>query len=265
MAERRKLGVVFIVCAVAAIIVVGGALWRLSRDGGAGPAGNDAIVTVIFALAGLAAALAFIWVRIDLRVLSPLERLQRELDTILQSAPDRPVELAAPGVLVPLIARIDQLVTRADMARRDVASSVAAATGQLADERERLAAILRNLSEGVIVCTTDHRVLLFNDAARRTLAAEERLGLGRPIFDALGEDALRQAFAQLSGEPGDPYRPVEIEIEIEARATGETHAARMAAVVDLNGTVEGYVLSFAGTMAAERPSRSRPIRPRRKK
>ncbi len=85
---------------------------------------------------------------------------------------------------------VNALAERAERAEREVEVRVAAARAELATERDRLAAVLADLENPVIVCTRDGLVLLHNDAARAALGSENYLGVGRSVFAVLDRDDL---------------------------------------------------------------------------
>jgi DNA polymerase-3 subunit epsilon len=248
MRERRKFAAMVAGVGLAAIAVVGGALLRLKESG----AENDqAVAVIVFALAGLAAALALIWARVDLKLFRPVQQLQRDLDTILHAEPGRAVDLPVPGVLEDLVERIDALISRDDIARREMAHTIASATDRLQDVQDRLAAILRDLSEGVVVSSIDHRILLFNDAARRTLPRGEALGVGRRTEEFIEKETLDQLFVRIGQNDQGDSGPVEATLP-------SIGVIRMATVTDPSRELEGYVFTFPGKApdAKERAGKS---------
>jgi len=250
MRERRRLAQLCALVWLVAVAILAGVVLRLV-DGRAPP--DDLAIVLLVAAAGLGAALALLWARIDRRVLGPVERLEREIDTILHAEPDRALELAEPGAIEALAGRAASLAARGDRARRELGAAVAATTGRLEDERSRLAAVLRDLSEGVVLCDASHRVLLFNDAARHALGAPAALGLGRKLFDAVADGDPAARFEALRDAGPDARTPVEMVFNGKP--------ARMAAVVEPDGAVIGYVLSFAGAPPPEGAGVSLPPRP----
>ena len=85
---------------------------------------------------------------------------------------------------------INALAERAERAERDVAAQVEVARHEVATERDRLAAVLAELENPVIVCTRDGLVLLLNDAARAACGTAGYLGVGRSVFSVLDRDDL---------------------------------------------------------------------------
>jgi DNA polymerase-3 subunit epsilon len=87
---------------------------------------------------------------------------------------------------------IGELVRQRAQLRGDVAAQVQHASRSVEQERSRLAALMSELTQSVVVCNLDGRVLLYNNRARvqfRTLsqtptlsAGAELIGLGRSIY-----------------------------------------------------------------------------------
>ena len=68
-------------------------------------------------------------------------------------------------------------------ARREVAAATAIGTQEIEEQKARLETVLRELSEGVLVCDGEARILLYNPAAVKLLPNREALGLGRSLYD----------------------------------------------------------------------------------
>ena len=63
------------------------------------------------------------------------------------------------------------LAQQRDQLQADIASAVAQASQGVAEERNRLAALMSELSQSVVVCNLDGRVLLYNQRARQQMQA----------------------------------------------------------------------------------------------
>jgi DNA polymerase-3 subunit epsilon len=85
--------------------------------------------------------------------------------------------------------------------KQDVEGKIAASQASLDEERTRLAALMSELPNGVIVCNTDGQILLYNQQAQELMksdpqasAGEDKsqglLGLGRSIFSILDRDPI---------------------------------------------------------------------------
>jgi len=87
---------------------------------------------------------------------------------------------------------INQLTDQRDSLQHDVASKISEARGLVEEERRRLATLLAELAQSVIVCNLDGRILLYNNRARLLFQASERalVGLGRSIFGVLERNLI---------------------------------------------------------------------------
>ena len=111
-----------------------------------------------------------------------------------------------------LAGAVNALVQQRDALRADMAMRVAEASRAVEQERNRLAALMAELTQSVVVCNLDGRVLLFNARARlqfRALAASQQgsaaadksiggaeaqgLGLGRSIYGVLDRRLVAHA------------------------------------------------------------------------
>ncbi len=101
-----------------------------------------------------------------------------------------------------LAAAINALAARHSALAADVESREARARAGAEAERERLAAIVSQLSQGVIVCRSDGEILLYNDSARRLLettgvAGAPRLALGRSLHGWIDRPLIDHALSML--------------------------------------------------------------------
>jgi DNA polymerase-3 subunit epsilon len=102
-----------------------------------------------------------------------------------------------------LAAAINALVAQRDALRREIGQRVAEGSREVEQERSRLAALMAELTQSVVVCSLDGRILLFNARARlqfRALAGAdgliggaEPLGLNRSIYGVLDRALVAHA------------------------------------------------------------------------
>ncbi len=121
-------------------------------------------------------------------------RLAEQLQVVLNDASTRemPVDTAAMGSGSRSLAlNVNELIRQRGALRDDIAEKVREASREVEQERSRLAALMSELTQSVVVCNLDGRVLLFNARARlqfRALAegpvvgGAELLSLGRSIY-----------------------------------------------------------------------------------
>lgn len=108
---------------------------------------------------------------------------------------------AAP--FAPLIEALNGLAAQIESLRTASTQALQEARAEVSAERNRLAILLEDLSEGVLVCTLDGRILLYNRSASQLLHSEDAasssglIGLGRSIFATLDRNAITHALDQV--------------------------------------------------------------------
>jgi DNA polymerase-3 subunit epsilon len=124
-------------------------------------------------------------------------RIARAANGVAPMASDGAEELAQ------LALEIDRLAEDRRRLRGDSDARVREALTRLEEERNRLAALMSELVEGVLVCNAEGRILLYNEQARALFddgagtAAATLVGLGRSIFSLIGRDQVVHALEKL--------------------------------------------------------------------
>ena len=131
-------------------------------------------------------------------------RLLEHAQTALASNVDREIE-SPPGnaALLGLAAVINQLVAARATLRQDIEQKVREASREIEQERSRLAALMSELTQSVVVCNLEGRILLYNNQARLQFKAlsgaptvaggAELMGLGRSIYAVLDPKLVAHA------------------------------------------------------------------------
>ncbi len=131
-------------------------------------------------------------------------RLNEQAQVFLSTDVKR--ELSADGAAADVQAlaqTINELARQRDQLKDDIAAEVAQASRSILQERNRLAALMSELTQSVVVCNLDGRVLLYNNRARmqfRTLSdapalagGAELIGLGRSIYTVFDRKLVAHA------------------------------------------------------------------------
>ena len=147
---------------------------------------------LLAALAAAGAAAAVVQALLRRWVAAPA-RLLEQAQVLLATDVQR--TLAVPEGSAPvqgLAQAINTLAAQRDGLRADIAQQVAAASRGVEQERNRLAALMSELAQSVVVCNLDGRILLYNNRARLQFRAlsdspqlaggAELIGLGRSIY-----------------------------------------------------------------------------------
>ncbi len=131
---------------------------------------------------------------------------------------------------------------------------MAQANARLRQERNRLAALMSELNQSVVVCNLDGRILLYNGQARRAFRAiseapavgdgADLIGIGRSIHAVFDRAIVTHALASIRRrlDAGDPMPSAQF---VTATRTGHLLRAQMAPVRDAED--EGTPGTAAGT------------------
>lgn len=132
-------------------------------------------------------------------------RMAEAARALLEANPD--YRLAETGTAEQrLLARtINQLADERNALRHDVEERIREARRSIEEERNRLAALMSELTQSVVVCNLDGRILLYNNSARLQFQAKadvapgssSLIGLGRSIFAVIEPNLIFHALEQL--------------------------------------------------------------------
>lgn len=113
------------------------------------------------------------------------------------------VRLDGPPEVQQLAQAANDLAAQRDMLMDDVDARIAQANASVEEEKNRLAALMSELAQAVVVCNLDGRILLYNNRARlqfkalsqgpTTVAGGALIGLGRSIFSILEKNQVEHS------------------------------------------------------------------------
>lgn len=199
-----------LVAAVVALMQLGAA----DADGGAAMNLGDRVAAILMVLL-LACSVVIVALReFHSRYVRASSRLAEETGALVAH---RGVRVGAPSdaqlgdyqapELRALAHAVNRLAEVRDRLESDVAARVREARASLEEERSRLAALMADLDQSVVVCNLDGRVLLYNQRAREELSAPageagefsgaEPLGLGRSIYTVFDRSLIAHALERL--------------------------------------------------------------------
>ena len=84
-----------------------------------------------------------------------------------------------------------------ESALRGVAEAAAETRREVEQERNRLAALMAQLTVAVVVCNSEGRILLYNEAARSLVDDDTLVGLGRSVFGVVDRGLVAHAYDRL--------------------------------------------------------------------
>jgi DNA polymerase III epsilon subunit family exonuclease len=160
------------------------------------------------ALVGLVAAMLYVAVlahRLGGSVVRSIETIHHGVELLGTVHPGHRLDVRNGDEREALAQEINRLADRLHEAMQGIDARVVAATRTLDLERRRLAGMIAELAEGVVVTSTDGRVTLANRAATDLLSHGHAL-LGRPLGELVDRGTLDRHLKELSNRGRAPQR-----------------------------------------------------------
>ena len=240
------------------VVVTIAAASGLSQGGGVR---EELTALVMVSLAGAAIMFAVSWKTIDFLVMRSIRRMASEVRAIAYGTGGRDgVDPERYFVVSPLPEAVNEVCVRMVKARLELAEGLSAATRKSEENSSRLAAILNDLHEGVVVCNQRHQLVLYNQVAFDILRETAELGLGRSLFETMARGPVIHMFDVLGNRPDMGGRGVPFLVgSVDDRALLQ---ARMTLIRNEIGAVTGYVVTLvdAGPQLAALVSREALLR-----
>jgi DNA polymerase-3 subunit epsilon len=144
-----------------------------------------------------------------------LRRLAEQTRTVLASGASHQIAAGGSTDVAEVATLINRLAQRWHQTEQEFAARSADEHVRLQEERDRFAALMSELIEGVIVCNPDGRILLYNARAEELLApravpgtAYAPLGLGRSVFGLFDREQVVHALDKIHRQSSrDVERP----------------------------------------------------------
>ncbi|MDR3516409.1 MAG: exonuclease domain-containing protein [Azospirillaceae bacterium] len=247
---RSRLGRWFLGIGGAAILAVAAdALWVLHTDLAA------PVLTLMFgAVSIVGIAIYGLWYQIDRLVLRPLPGLAGATRVLCHGTTRARVPADRFALLQPLPDAINELADRLARIREDNAAAIARSVAAAEEQQQRLAAVLRDISEGILMCNQHHQIMLYNQAALKLLHLSGDLGLGRDLLQIIARQPVLHTLERLmlrldAGRHHD--HPMGTGAQFVAATTDGRYLlqGRMNLVLQDDDSVVGYVLTMTDSTA----------------
>ncbi|MEM1377475.1 MAG: 3'-5' exonuclease [Pseudomonadota bacterium] len=247
------------------------------------PGAIDHLVVILGGLgAGLVALIVWTALKFDEHVARPIMAVAADLRTLAHAdtnTADLRDDVKYLGMLGPAATDISKALIAE---RRRTEAKINEATAEAAHQKEELESLLRDLRQGLVVCTMTGRVTLYNHRAAEVLHVEEfgettpgatdivvgTLGLGRDFFNIVDPAPFERALAAFartndnaSPLPLDLFEP--LPIVFSTRDGARTMRGTISPRLNANGNAAaGFVLVFDDVTAelAEGLDRDRMLR-----
>jgi DNA polymerase-3 subunit epsilon len=162
------------------------------------------LVLAVLLLAGAMMAIAH---RIYHHFVAPPARLLEQARVLLETNAETTLQAGGNAEVRGLAETLNALVAQREQLRSEIGERVAEGSRRVEQERSRLAALMSELTQSVVVCNLDGRVLLYNNRARLQFKAlsdapalaggAELIGLGRSIYTVFDRQLVAHALENI--------------------------------------------------------------------
>jgi DNA polymerase-3 subunit epsilon len=248
--------VILIVSAAAQLVVmtlVGWAIWdgftpeqRLSAADLLQSAAGLPILAILalVGILGLALGITFTyWVK-------PLRGIAEAARLIAVTNPKHRVTPSGAKDVRDLATGVNLLAERFQGLSEEVEARVREANALLEEEKNTLAALMSKLTQGVLVCNPEGRILLYNPRAQQLLEGQARqsgagdwIGLGRSVYGVIDEHLIKHAIGTIRHRlaSGDSNLLVPF---VASRPNAQLLSAHLVPILDQDRGLRGYILTF---------------------
>ena len=197
------------------------------------------------------AFVAFIGLQIIyLTYIKPLKTICAEAELIYSTNPSHRVRISGNRDFKRLSAVINDFADLFENLNKTITEQILNARKETEKERNLLAAIMSELPQGVIICNSNGRILLFNSLAKKIFTpnpghgrSEIFLGLGRSVFHLFDKAILAHALEEIEDRLENPGQNVASSF-ITPIHTGRLISAEAIPVLDPENRMTGFILAF---------------------
>ncbi|MEO8808191.1 MAG: DNA polymerase III subunit epsilon, partial [Burkholderiaceae bacterium] len=249
------LALVMALLAGASVALVWATLEPAERDAVAALLASRVMLVVMLWLVVFGAA-AWATSRVFERFVEAPHRLAEQAQVLLAGNAARELEVQGSAANRDLAEALNALAQQRGRLRDDVALQIAQASHGIEQERSRLSALMAELTQSVVVCNLDGRILLYNSHARAqalawsrtpaTAGGAELIGLGRSIYAVFERELLAHALESIRqrARAGESQPSAQF---VTSTGSGRLLRVQMAAV----HSPEAAVLAHAGDATGE--------------
>lgn len=165
------------------------------------------VVLVLLSLVIALALMAFVLRWLMRRYVAAPARLLEHTRVLLAAQAQQQIAATESPEFQSLVEAINELAGQRDALRQDLAQRIAQASISLQEEKNRLAALVSELTQSVVVCNLDGRIVFYNNRARLQFRAfsqapavadgAELIGIGRSIYAVFDHQLVAHALENI--------------------------------------------------------------------
>jgi DNA polymerase-3 subunit epsilon len=177
----------------------------------------------------------------------PILQLGEETTLISLANPSYRITPRGAKEVIQLAKVINESADAYQKLQEEVKEQIDKARSEVQAERNRLAALMSELPNGVLVCNTDGQVLLYNAQAQKLLQQPGKLiGLGRSLFSVLDREPVVHGLdvLQRAARKGQKTPTTNFVIAVHDSLSLRVNMAPVFADRGESGTITGFVLAM---------------------
>jgi DNA polymerase III subunit epsilon len=184
----------------------------------------------------------------------PMHRIAEATGIIYGVNPAHRIKLVGSGDVVRLADAVNLAADRFEELHRSVEDRIAQANTRIEEEKKILSVILAELPEGVLVCSPEGRIILYNERSRQLLEFSEEapdgrhkvqtggfIGLGRSVFSSIDKPLITYALDEITAKLRRAGQDLASSFVIAGRNGRLLHVA-MAPILSPLREINGFVL-----------------------
>lgn len=194
------------------------------------------------------------------------KRLVEAIELMMTINPAHRLPSQGPKEIRQLISVINLFADRFQFKQENEEAQIQQAKANLEEEKNRLVALMSELTEGVLVCNLEGRILLYNNRARRLLEQVSGnawsnkmggfVGLGRSIFGLIDRNAITHALDNVARRRAT-QNGLPISQFVATATNGQLIRARMSPVLNQHQEINGFILTVEDITRQSQTSRRR--------
>ena len=194
------------------LVLMGVVVWSTLEPGERDAVGEVLAPRMALVALGWLAGLAVVGGALQMlyrRYVGAPARLLEETRVVLTAATPQRLKPRGTTEMQNLAAAVNELAAQRDGLRADMDAQVARASHNVQQEKNRLAALMAELNQSVVVCNRDGRILLYNQRARQLFralnqghaspaaAGAELIGIGRSVYAVFDRQVFTHALERI--------------------------------------------------------------------
>jgi DNA polymerase III subunit epsilon len=182
--------------------------------------------------------------------IKPVKKISAEAFMIYSSNPSHRLKIKGVKDIKSLSEVINDFADLFEGLNKNITEQILGARKAIEKEKNLLASIMAELPQGVIICNTKGRILLFNSIAKKTFtqgaslkSAKHFIGLGRSIFHLIDKELLTHAIDEIEDGLADNKQSVGSYF-ITPILTGHIISIETIPMLDTEKQMTGFILIF---------------------